>query len=224
MLKQILTLKIQKQQRNHTAVSRLEDLTKAGCFWFCKHGCSQCKSNPHRTWWDVISIHCTDGGHISRGIQPWSFQPRQVGGWGSLGKGQKKCGKVVLVPTCQHYFFNAVSCAFHSLTSMSFWRIVPMLQQASISVCMWDLKKRWQCANLCQVNEVVSHWRKEFVGKRRDASITRSRSRSQELERTMKMQGEDAWSIWEGFLFSCFVPFIFAGYCRILWFCLGVYW
>ena len=30
-----------------------------------------------------------------------------------------------------------------------------------------------------EVNEVVSHWRKEFVGKRRDASITRSRSRSQ---------------------------------------------
>ena len=85
-------------------------------------------------------------------------------------------------------------------------------------------KKRWQCANLCQVNEVVSHWRKEFVGKRRDASITRSRSRSQELQRTMKMQGEDAWSIWEGFLFSCFVFFIFAGYCRILWFCLAVYW
>lgn len=140
MLKQILTLEVQKQQRNHTAVSRLEDLTKAGCFWFCKHGCSQCTSNPHRTWWDVISIHCTDGGHISRGIQPWSFQPRQVGGWGSLGKGQKKGGKVVLVPTCQHYFFNAVSCAFHSLTSMSFWRIVPILQQASISVCMWDPK------------------------------------------------------------------------------------
>lgn len=229
MLKQILTLKVQKQQRNHTAVSRLEDLTKAGCFWFCKHGCSQCTSNPHRTWWDVISIHCTDGGHISRGIQPWSFQPRQVGGWGSLGKGQKTGGKVVLVPTCQHYLNNAVSCAFHSLTSMSFWRIVPILQQASISVCMWDPKNADNARTFARSTKLSVIGAKSSL---ENAGTLASLEVGAEV-RSSREHEDARWRCMKHLRRVFVLMFCIFHYCRllpytsvyrILWFCLAVYW